>query len=443
MSKATAATLPEARSETAFEDYKRALTPVQAVAEANRCLYCSDAPCIQACPTHINIPEFIRKISTDNVRGSARTIFDANIFGMSCARVCPVEVLCEGDCVYNHLESPPIQIGRLQRYSTDRAYAEGWRYFEAGADSGFSVGLIGGGPASLAAAHALRRAGHAVTLYERRDVLGGLNTTGVAPYKMRADRALDEVAWVLDIGGVDVQLGTEIGRDLSWADLEARHDALFVGVGLGPDRMMDVSGADLDGVRGATDAIEALKLGTLDLSGVRAAAVVGGGNTAVDCVRELLGLGVPTVTMIYRGFESHMSGYHHEWMAARREGAAAQWGALPVAYEGDGRVAAVRCALHDADRRPTGEQVTVAADLVLVAIGQSRVGDLLGGLEGVTLDRGRVVTDEDGFTGRPGLYAGGDCANGGKEVVNAVAEGKRAALALDRALRGGKGAKNA
>ena len=238
------------RSETAFTDYKLPLARDQAVVEANRCLFCADAPCIQACPTAIDIPQFIRKISTGNDKGSARTIFEANILGMSCARVCPVEVLCVGACVYNHLDAPPIQIGKLQRYATDRAFDEGWRFFEAGPDTGKSVGLIGGGPASLAAAHELRRFGHRCTIYEKRDTLGGLNTTGVAPYKMRADRAVQEVEWIMGIGGIDVKTGVAVGEGggVSLDELENRHDAVFVGVGLGADSALRVPGEDLPGV---------------------------------------------------------------------------------------------------------------------------------------------------------------------------------------------------
>jgi len=431
--------LPPERAEAGFNDYKPAYSPAQALAEANRCLYCVDAPCVQHCPTAIDIPEFIRKISTGNTEGAARTIFSANILGMSCARVCPVEVLCAGACVYNELDAPPIEIGKLQRYATDAAFLADWQFFTAGPDTGKSVGIIGGGPAALAAAHELRCFGHAVTIYDAGGILGGLNTTGVAPYKMRADRALDEVAWVLQIGGVEVVSGVEVGRDLSFEELQRRHQALVIAVGLGEDRMLDIPGKQLAGIHGAVAFIREFKLGEVDLSHVRQAAVLGGGNTAIDAVRELVGLGVPEVTMVYRGSEAQMSGYMHEWKAAKMEGVRASWRSQPLEYLGSGgHVTGVRCARLGEDKRPiAGSEIEVPAQLVLLAIGQSRLGAFASVLPGVQVEDGRIVVDADGATGRPGVYAAGDCANGGKEVVNAAAEGKRAAQAIDRVLREG------
>jgi dihydropyrimidine dehydrogenase (NAD+) subunit PreT len=431
--------LQDTRSELIFSDFKKAYSPTQAVVEANRCLYCFDAPCIQACPTDINIPEFIRKISTGNLKGSARTIFDSNILGMSCARVCPVEVLCVGKCVYNEMDVPPIQIGKLQRYATDEAFREGWEFYEAGESTGKSVGLIGGGPASLAAAHRLRRFGHAVTIYEKRDVLGGLNVTGVAPYKMPAERAMDEVQWLMGIGGIEVQTGVSVPADVSWSELESRHDALFIGFGLGPDSRLKVEGADLEGVHGAVDWIADMKLTQLDLSAVRRVLVIGGGNTALDCVRELAGLDVDEVVMVYRGTEKKMSGYAHEWSCAKVEDVTSAWQTQPVGFEGEaGHVTGVRCVRLDDRKQPIeGSEHVLSADLVLLAIGQSKLGALAEGLEGVELNWGRVVVDENGATGRPGVYAGGDCANGGKEVVNGVAEGRDAAEAIDAWLSKG------
>ncbi|MEQ1500919.1 MAG: FAD-dependent oxidoreductase [Myxococcota bacterium] len=427
--------LPDDRSEIGFDDFKKPYTPAQAAVEANRCLFCHDAPCVKACPTAIDIPGFIRKIATDNLRGSARTILDSNILGMSCARVCPVEVLCVGDCVYNAMGVPPIQIGKLQRYATDAAYAKGWELFVAGADTGRSVGIVGGGPAGLACAHRLRRFGHRVTIYDRRPVLGGLNTTGVAPYKMKSDRALEEVDWVLAIGGITVRTGVAIPDDLSWDELLRAHDALFLGFGLGPDTVLDLPGRDLRGIVGAVEWIESMKTGRPPIDGVTTAVVLGGGNTAIDVVRELRGLGVPVAALAYRGVEPGMSGYVHEWAAAKHDSARAHWQVAPIGFEGvGGVVTGVRCVRTGADKRAIpGTEHTVAADLVVVAVGQSKLAGLVTGL-GLATDSGRIVTDGVGATSRAGVWAGGDARNGGREVVNAVAEGRDAAIAIDQHL---------
>jgi len=413
------ADLARDRSESAFGDYKGEYSREQAVAEANRCLFCTDAPCTKACPTHIDVPQFIRKIATDNLKGSARTIFESNILGMSCARVCPVEVLCVGDCVFNAMHMPPINIGKLQRFATDAAFESHWTFFEAGRDTGKSVGLIGGGPASLACAHELRRFGHRATIYEKRDTLGGLNTTGVAPYKMKADRSIEEIAWILSIGGIDVKTGTDVDAAML-ADLEKKHDALFFGVGLGEDTAMNVPGADLQNVFGAVAWIERMKTTRISVEGMKHAVVVGGGNTALDCVREARGLGIERVTMLYRGTEAHMSGYMHEWKAAETEGCRAEWQALPVAFEGQGKVHGVRCVKLDAQKKPiAGTEFSMPADLVLIAIGQSKLDATM-----------------KSIAGKKNCFVGGDFQNGGKEVVNAAAEGKAAAHAIDAFLKG-------
>jgi glutamate synthase (NADPH/NADH) small chain len=283
----------------------------------------------------------------------------------------------------------------------------------------------------LAAAHELRRFGHRCTIYEKRSTLGGLNATGVAPYKMRADKALEEVEWVLGIGGIDVRLNVAVGEHVPLEALEQQHDAIFVGVGLGPDSMMNIPGASLQGVHGAVEWIERMKVQHVALTDVKHCVIVGGGNTAVDAVREARALGIPSVTMVYRGTHNAMPGYEHEWIAALTEGAKVQWQTLPVAFEGDGHVQRVRCTRVDASKKPLADsELTIDADLVLLAIGQSKLGQSLAGLSGLRVDQGRVLTDEHGFTGRRCWFAGGDCVNGGKEVVNAAAEGKAAAGAI-------------
>jgi len=429
------------RSESVFEDFKLPLMRDAARAEADRCLFCSDAPCINACPTAIDIPQFIRKIATDNVYGSAKTIFESNILGMSCSRVCPVEVLCVGACVYNDLDQPPIAIGKLQRYATDLAFETGWKFFEAGASTGKHAALIGAGPASLAAAHELRRFGHACTIFEKRSTIGGLNSTGVAPYKMKSDRSLAEVDWILSIGGIEVKTGVMVGEQMSLATLESEFDCVFVGIGLGADSALGVHGETLAGVHGAVAWIEQMKLGSVDVRHIKRAVVIGGGNTAIDVVRETLGLGIAEVTMLYRGTQDGMSGYEHEWSAARSEGARVEWQSIATNLEGDGRVQRVQCMRVDADKKVlASSEFTLQADLVLMAIGQSKLGTMLSSLDGICMQGGRIVVDAHGFTGRAKWYAGGDCTNGGKEIVNAAADGKAAAHAMDAMMMGRRGA---
>ena len=291
------------------------------------------------------------------------------------------------------------------------------------------MGLVGAGPASIACAHELRRKGHACTIYERADLPGGLDVTGIAPYKLTADDAMREIGSVLKIGGIAIQTGVSVGTDIAWEEMERRHDAVFIGVGLGPDRRLP--GSDLAGVHGAVAWIEQMKLGTVPLAGVQQVVVIGGGNTTMDCLRELCGLGIPEVTMLYRGTEAAMSGYRHEWEAAKKLGARGAFGVSPSGFEGgEGGVSAVLAG-----------DLRFPAQLVLLAIGQGRLGDQLRPL-GVAVDNGRLLAGPDGALSRPRWFAGGDCANGGKEVVNAVAEGKAAALAIHGMFAQGSSAKS-
>jgi glutamate synthase (NADPH/NADH) small chain len=446
--------LPTDRVEHALPDNKPLLSEAEARAEAERCLYCSDAPCIKACPTSIDIPTFIKKITTGNLRGSARTILVENILGYSCARVCPVEVLCEGSCVYTASQNKPIAIGRLQRFATQHATRDlSAPIFEAKAASGKKVACVGAGPASLAFAAYLAMEGHRAVVLEKRGVPGGLNATGVAPYKLHAEDALREIEWVRSLGveirtGVHVGYGTsslqaplvapdeqrlERGRNLTFvtgAQLLDEYDAVFLGVGLGDDRKLGIPGEDGPGVAGATAWIEEMKLAKANRA-VRfgRVLVVGGGNTAIDVARECAQLGAEDVAMVYRRGAEDMSGYAHEMNAARKEGVRLVTHAQPVAVKRDanGKVAALRIA-------QSGTERDLPCDFIAIAIGQSKLRAIAIEFPGVALDaRGCVVADATtGATGNPKVFSGGDCVNGGKEVVNAVADGRNAARYLHR-----------
>jgi len=421
---------PGDRLELQLPDAKPTYLPGEAVGEANRCLYCHDAPCVTACPTGIDIPGFIRKIATGNVRGSAKRILSANLLGYSCARVCPVEVLCVGACVYNDWHRyPPIQIGRLQRYAVETVFDAGGAagLFEKAKPAGKRVACVGAGPASLAAAGYLALEGVDVTLIEKRKLAGGLNRTGVAPYKMHVEGAMLEVEFIRSLG-VTLREGVEVGRDLSAGDVLKDFDAVFIGVGLGADSKLGIPGEDGQGVTGATAWIERMKLEPgYKPPGASRAVVIGGGNTAIDAARELKRLGVPDVAIAYRRGASDMPGYRHEMELAHKEGVRLIERAVPkeFAREAGGRLTALKL--------EGGREIT--CDFAVVAIGQAKLLALAAQFPGVAVDeKGRIVVDEaTGRTGNPKVFAGGD-ALGGELVVTAAQEAKRAARAIAASL---------
>jgi len=428
--------LPSGRLEEQFPEHAPLLSPAAAAVEASRCLYCFEAPCIAACPTGIDVPRFIKKIATGNLDGSARTILESNLLGYSCARVCPVEVLCVGACVYNHWGQRPIAIGRLQRYATERVVSGGRRVLAAKPRRPGRVALVGGGPASLACAGTLALDGVETVIYERARWGGGLNTLGIAPYKMSAADALVEVAFVQSLG-VRLETGVDVGEDVAVDSLLSTFDAVFLGIGLGGDSRLRVPGEAGPGVVGATALIERVKHdpGFVVAPGTRAL-VVGGGNTAIDAARELSKLGA-RATIVYRRRREQMPGYEHEVRHALDEGVALLTERAPVAVVRSGeQVTALRVApARDGIPEP-GPETDIAADLIVVAIGQARLAEFVARFPGVTLDaRARIMVDPaTGRTGHPRVYAGGDGVNGGKEVVNAVAEGRDAARAILAAL---------
>ncbi len=436
------AVLPTGRLEEKIGEFKPSFNPAGAVAEANRCLYCHDAPCSKACPTTIDIPEFIRKIATGNLRGAARTILSSNILGHSCARVCPVDVLCQGSCVYHNFQQPPIQIGRLQRYATDHALFYGMKFFQKGHSTGKQVAIVGAGPAGLACAHQLTLLGHEAVVFDASPYPGGLNVAGIAAYKMKSQAVLDEVHQIMEIG-FTVRCNTMIGRDISVEELDKNFDAILFATGLGADSIPELEGVNLDGVTGAVALINRIKLDpNFTLDEVKNAIIIGGGNTAIDAVRELLQIGVHQVTMLYRRSIEEMSGYTHEWKAAREEGANVHWQTIPTAIHGiDNRVKQLHCIRVQGGSSPhvpdvvADSEFSLPADLVVFAVGQQRFRAFFTTL-GIDFKAGKVqVNPNSGQTSNPRYFAAGDCVNGAKEVVNAVAEGRQAAFGIDQLLR--------
>ena len=421
-----------------FPEIHPPLDPVAAVTEANRCLYCFEAPCTVACPTHIDVPRFIKKIAQQNLRGSALTILDANIMGSSCARVCPVDVLCEGACVMHRYNKQPIEIGRLQRHAMDAFFVRGAELPAKvrGPRKG-RVACIGAGPASLSFAAEMRRRGFAATVFEGRPLPGGLNTYGVAEYKLRASDSLREVEMIRELG-VEFRFGERIEGEDSLCKLESEYDYVFVGVGLGAMRELRIPGADQPGVVDALKFIERYKTGG-ELRVGRRVAVIGAGNTAIDAARAALRLGAEEVQILYRRDEASMSAFLFEYEDAKIEGVRFCWWTQPkeiVASRDGGSVEAVRCAgvragQHGALEEVTGAEFEIACDMVIPAIGQSPLVEFLGKCRGVGVEDGRIVVERTtGRTANPKYFSGGDCVNGGREVVDAVADGKRAAVAV-------------
>jgi dihydropyrimidine dehydrogenase (NAD+) subunit PreT len=421
---------------------KPPLTAAQALVQAERCHYCHDAPCVAACPTGIDVPSFIARIAQGNLRGAASAILEANPLGGMCARVCPTELLCEDACVRHTLEDKPVEIGRLQRHATDALLAKpGKPLFTRAAPTGRRVAVVGAGPAGLACAHGLARAGHDVVIFEARAKGGGLNEYGIASYKTTGNFAQTELEWLLSIGGIELRTGVALGAEITLQSLRADFDAVFLGLGLAGVNTLGIPEPQAAVLAHAVDFIAELRQAS-DLSAVpvgRHVVVIGGGMTAVDAAVQSRLLGAQTVTIVYRRGPEAMSASAHEQAWAQTHGVLIRhWAAPDSVLVEDGQLTGVRFVgtrLEGGHLVTTQENFTLPADRVLRAIGQAFVPEPLGAA--IRLEQGRIATDAEGRTSLPGVWAGGDCRAGGRDLtVEAVEHGKVAARSIDAALRG-------
>jgi dihydropyrimidine dehydrogenase (NAD+) subunit PreT len=420
-----------------------------AVVEANRCIFCYDAPCTKSCPTHIDVPKFIKQITTDNIKGSAHTIFSSNIMGAGCSKVCPVEKLCEGACVFNLLEEEPIQIARLQQYSTAKALENNWQLFQRKPSVGKKVAIVGAGPAGLSCAHVLSREGIDITIFEKEAKGGGLMTYGIAAYKVTPQFCEDEVNYITAIGGIEIKYNQELGKNISLADLQKNYDAVYLGIGVGIARNLDIPGEELEGVIDAIGFIYDLRdKGYPAIPVGDKVAVIGMGMTAIDAATQSKRLGAKEVTLVYRRTQDEMPCTEFELNIAKLDGCEIIWLAAPKEVKsenahpddpvGRGKVKTLVCSkmiLGEPDasgrRSPidTGETFSLDVDMVIKAAGQVPFEDLVKA-NGINNKNGKIVIDDGSSTNIKGVFAGGDAVNGGKEVVDAVEAGKDGAKAI-------------
>lgn len=424
--------------------------------DANRCLFCYDAPCTKSCPTSIDVPKFIKQIATENIKGSAHTIFTSNIMGAGCSKVCPVEKLCEGACVYNLLEEEPIAIAKLQRYSTEIAMEKKWKLFERKTltntplgDGSKKVAIVGAGPAGLSCAHTLSKEGVDVTIYEKESKGGGLMTYGIAAYKVTPQFCEDEVNYILSIGGIEVKYNQELGKNISLADLQKNYDAVYLGIGVGVARQLDIPGEELQGVEDAISFIYDIRSkGYSTVPVGDKVAVIGMGMTAIDAATQAKRLGAKEVTLVYRRTEEEKPCTQVELDIAKLDGCEIIWLSAPKEIIGDGlpagasakagKVTKLVCSkmfLGEPDesgrRSPvdTGDTFSLEVDMVIKAAGQVPFEKLIAS-NGVNNKNGKIVIDSNCATNIKGVFAGGDAVNGGKEVVDAVQAGKDGAKAI-------------
>ena len=439
--------MAEYKKPTSEEDFKKnfkqkkpLMNNTEAYYESSRCLFCYDAPCIKACPTHIDIPLFIKQIQTQNTEGSAKTIFDANWLGNACGVVCPTEVLCEGSCVFNLQDVPPIQIGRLQNYATNAVIKAEKELFKSGKSNDKKVAIIGAGPAGIACACELRTMGFEVDIFEANNKPSGLMVHGVAPYKIDNEEVLEEIKYLQDQLGFQINYDSRITSEDQLQNLENEYDAIFLGVGLGHTATLKMEGEDKNGVVGAVEFIEDLRMNHHKIKVPNRVVVIGGGNTAMDAASESARMGARKTVLAYRSSKEEMGAYGFEYDFAISAGVDSLFNVTPIAIVGNANVEGVKFAKTE---RIDGKLETkmnnvfiVRCDLVIKATGQAKQGDLFKMIDNLDIDsKSCVVVHKETFqTSNKKYFAGGDAVNGGAEVVNAAYEGKMAAKGINQFL---------
>ena len=430
--------------EQVFEELVSPFTRPEAVVEAERCLECggpyAEAPCVTACPAGVDVPGFVAAIARDDADAAAATIFAENLLGGTCARVCPVEMLCEGACVLRHEGRKPIEIGRLQRFATDVALEGGTPLRRRRPRNWYPVAVIGAGPAGLVCAGELAARGFDVTVYDEHVEPGGLARFAIAPYRQLREPLPEEVL-ALQRLGVKFELGLGIDTIDALAYVESFNDAVVLAVGMGPDADVTYPGDELPGVWNSLPFIEAIKTGSPPDVG-DSVAVIGGGNTAIDVAREALRLGAGEVTLVYRRTRAQMPAYEHEVKEAQEEGMRIEWLTIPLQFVGSATLEGVlcrRCRLGEPDasgrRKPEempGTDFLLPASTAVKAIGQRPRAELFALIAGLELEDGRLKVDpETGQTTNPKYFSAGDATNGGATVVEAVRGAKIAARGVD------------
>lgn len=431
----------EAEFKINFKQKKLLMNSTEAYYESARCLFCYDAPCVQACPTHIDIPLFIKQIQTKNTEGAAKTIFNSNWLGNACGLVCPTGVLCEGACVYNHQNVLPVQIGRLQHFATHNVITSHKELFKVGKGNGKKIAIIGAGPAGIACACELRILGYDVTIYEAKDKPSGLAVHGIAPYKISNEEVLNEISYLQKQLGFDINYNTPITSKAQIQDLEKTYNAIFLGVGLGKTGMLEIEGEDKKGVIGAVEFIEELRSKHHKMRIPDKVVVLGGGNTAMDAASEVARMGAKKIVLAYRNSKENMKAYSFEYQLAISVGVDSLFNVVPIGIVGKGKVEGVKFAkteLVDGKLQIKNNAVfIVQCDMLIKATGQAKQETFYQLIANLKRDsHKRLIVDKETYqTSNPKYFAGGDAVNGGAEVVNAAYDGKMAALGIHNLIQ--------